>query len=240
VKRSTDTAGLYAQMKWLSGCLVNAKGQLPKAIEVVWQLFHCALSEKVPQSTCRMGFSFMALKCMQRLVELNFRLPKTLASANDELDEKDKDILLYISGFLLQKTRKDHRLCEDFVDTNSSPTGMVKIFDRGGLLMPRPDFLEFVFLLEAAFRLLAPCSVDKNQFFVNVDSSGGFMVFQGLIGPESSDIPCYETQETCFLCISNLFFKVRAHQKCRKLFDDCVKNTSKIKKSKAVRDVLSK
>lgn len=232
---SSDADILYKQMEWLDGCLISAKGQRPRAVEVVWKQFHQRLAERVKSTDCRQGFSFLSLKLMQKLVELNYRFRPNTETCN-EIDERDKDILSYIAGYLIRRTSSRHASSKELVDKDAPPSGMIQLFDRGGLLVPRQGFVDVIIDFENSFRELPRMSVDINQFFKTLDTKGSFVSFQQLFDYRTS----FEEQENCFLAITSLFFKVRAHQKCRQIFEKSLRNKSAQQKSKAVRDVLTK
>ena len=224
-------------MVWLNSCLVNANGQQPKAVEIVWKNFHRILKEKIGHASCRAGFSFFSLKVMQKLVAVNYRAqPQTCPELDKEIDMRDQDIISYIGGYLLRRTRS-HPGSDKLIDEHASPTGMIKLFDRGGLLVPKDNFIRILYEFELAFRELPLVSVDRDQFFKILDDKGNYLNFQQIFS--NTDI-LHEVQESLYMDLAHLYFKVRAHQKCRQIFERTIKNMSTSRKSKALRDVLSK
>lgn len=89
---------LHQKMVWLESCMVDRNGKYPKAVEIIWRTFHMELLHRLEdQHTCRDGYSFLALKLMQKLVNRLYRKPANHQSSV-ELSDRDRDIVIYIWG----------------------------------------------------------------------------------------------------------------------------------------------
>lgn len=124
------------------------------------------------------------------------------------LSGEEEDILLYISGAILQKlNRKRPSLSAKLIDENPAPSTLIGIKTRGGLLTPIPPIVSFTVRLELIFRSLV--SIRFHDFVTCVEESN--VTYNLATFVPDDDIPDFVS---FFL---KTFFKIRANHHCREL-----------------------
>ena len=163
----------------------------------------------------------------------------------------DMEIVAYIGGSIIQKIRK---YASRLTDKNkkkqiflsciekmigSNPTKLVSVKTRGGLLNATDGMLRIFAIMEKEFRTMfgegVECVVEmsENSFVTSVMSLVN-VEFCQLMG-----VSCIDDTGKVLKKISSLFFKVRAHNKARKLLDrKCDNKKMKLKEKKSLRKKL--
>ena len=159
--------------------------------------------------------------------------------------------MAYIGGSIIQKIRK---YASRLTDKNkkkqiflsciermigSNPTKLVSVKTRGGLLNATDGMLRIFAIMEKEFRTMfgegVECVVEmsENSFVTSVMSLVN-VEFCQLMG-----VSCIDDTGKVLKKISSLFFKVRAHNKARKLLDrKCDNKKMKLKEKKSLRKKL--
>ena len=219
---------------WLNDCLVSPGLHLSACRDRVWASYHKNLTTNIGDMTAvmksRQAAAILALQVMKKLVALNYTDPVPVQSNKEDIGEKEEDVLAYIAGYLLRKRGHGE---EGQALISSRSEGLTSLMDRGGLTYAHEAFTAVLRELEVEFRQLPPRSVDFKRFEDGVISQNIPSRFFQLL--DRVDSPS-ESKELFFRNILHLFFKVRAHQKCRHLMEKCVKFTKKTRK--ALRDSI--
>lgn len=171
-------------------------------------------------------------------VLINFRTQPAAHSQIDDISEKDTDILSYIAGYILRRT-KSHPEASAFQETNvqpNTPNSLIAAYDRGGLIVPSHPFVNILKELELAFRRLPVKSISREAFFTLADENGTFAKMRNFLNNTDTTV---ENQEQFFVSVLNLFFTLRAHQKCRQIVENQIKQKHISRKSKALRETLN-
>ena len=136
-----------------------------------------------------------------------------------------------MGGYLLKKLcdRPESKYLQD--ESGSRESSLIGVKNRGRLITPKLDLLPIVYELEAIFR--AQPSVDRQSFLELVCQNDVHSSFFDLVYPVESTT---DSKESFYVAMCNLFFIVRAHQKCRHMLDVHVRATKGMRKSKALRD----
>lgn len=176
--------------------------------------------------------ALLALHVMQELIKANYGSISSKSKSDVAISDIEEDILEYISGYIL---RKVNRYTEAKTFTVSETSGLVAAKDRGGLVMANENFIQIVTELEAVFRRLPVKCVDHQIFHSALACSN---ISSDMVQLLSDVETTPESKEAFFIDVCNLFFVMRAHQKCRDLVDLHVKATKKSRKTKALRDSI--
>ena len=225
-------------MKWLDSCLVNRGVHLRATREKAWTLYHQSLllnlSAMTTTTKSREASAIFALHMMKELVSANYAESKPAKPIKEEISENEDEVISYIAGYLLKKTRLNYAT-EVQVLTASQPVGLTSLMNRGGLTQANEDFISIVRELEVTFRQLDNKSVNFVVFNNAVcEQNIASTLFKVLEDVDSS----VEKKEKFFVGIVHLFFTVRAHQKCRNQVERSIRLSKTSQKSKALRDSL--
>lgn len=166
---------------------------------------------------------------MIRLVEVNY--PVHVAPASEvALTDEDMRVLHYIAGYLLQRCAI-FEWC-DFLKRSPEEGTFTNLVDRGGLVYASDVFFDLVKLMELAFRGLPSTSVSKELFLAQLQQFDFSTRFNNIFLDQDA---ATEQKDFFFNRITNLFFLVRVHQKCKYLLS--AHGTSR-KSTKPLRDTL--
>lgn len=172
---------------------------------------------------------------MMALVHANYSKTKIAESAKEEpLSERDVEIVEYICGFLLKKL-KSRPEAQLLIADNEEPKGLIAVKSRGGLLQPKSDLVTVVGDIEKVFRDLPKTTVDRDLFHEKLcakDINSSFFEMTDISSVDS------DSKEKFYVDMCNLFFSVRAHQKCRHMVDQYTRATHTQRKAKALRDSI--
>ena len=207
------------------------------AVDEVWRGYHkgvqAQLTEMAKVTGSTQAAALLALRVMKTLVKMNYRKPKVSPVGPCTLTERDTEIITYISGFLIRRFRQ---LPEAQALRGTTTTGFTAAIDRGGLMKPIPEFVSIVLEMERVFRELPTTSVNRADYEKKIaDHDLPRLLFELLEEVESPT----EKKEAFYCNMTNLFFTVRAHQKCRHFMQQHVNSTHTVRRSKALRDSLN-
>ena len=183
----------------------------------------------------RQASSLLSLHVMKTLVCRNYVASPT-TSAVEPIGERDHDILEYISGYLLNKLKhcpEAKYLGEPVTQTETS--SLIAAKNRGGLTQPKQELVDLVVQMETVFRDLPERSVDRDLFHQKLSGTNFSTQFYGVV---ESVITSLESKEIFFVDFCNLFFKVRAHHKCRFMLEKNIQKNKTKRKTKALRDSI--
>ena len=179
----------------------------------------------------RQASALLALHVMQDLIKSNYTVtPSTTTAPTPDITDREHDILEYIAGYILTKLKSAPE-SNHFVSDESS--GLIAAMDRGGLVKPTPDFVSLIKEMEVVFREMPDKSVDRQVFHSALTKtliSTNFLEYVSIVDTTA------ESKEQFYINIINLFFVIRAHQKCRYLVNRNVRENKKSRKTKALRD----
>jgi hypothetical protein len=165
------------------------------------------------------GFSFMNANCMEQNSTLE-TLPVTPScSSNDNesinalqnqpaLTEFSRGILFYVGGFVIRQVFP-HITCDVCVSgimtsKEDCPSGLLKLKNRGGLVVPSSDL---VAVLEVAEKCIRGSNFDAQLKLPNWES--GFVAQMVEIAPQNLLTRCTMHRNSLLLMILSEFVKVR-------------------------------
>ena len=172
---------------------------------------------------------------------------KTSSSSPQTVDDDEKEIIAYVSGFVLFRCQnifsKDSvclNVVKKCIDKNGSFNKLIQIKSRGGLCFPSDDIVNFCCLCECVFReTFTGVQYSLSSFISPVCSREDIISL--FLNCTADDEDCENTlpQETVLLSFLQLFFKVRTHAKCRSIMETYLGQTKKLRKQKALRKSLT-
>ena len=222
----------------MNSCLADKRLLLQGAKEKVWAAFHQSLQSRVSAITditgSRPASSTLCLRVMMALVDANYTMKTPPQTTSEELTERDGEIVAYIAGFLLKKLRSRPE-ARFLVDNSSEPSGLIAVKSRFGLIQPKEEFVSVVLEMEKVFRAMPIKNVNRDEFHENIYTKDIHSLFFDTLDNLDVDV---ESKEDFFIRLSNVFFTVRAHQKCRHIVDTYTKATNTNRRSKALRDSI--
>ena len=175
----------------------------------------------------------------EELIKLNFgRSSDPSVSLCTSLSSDERDIIAYVSGFVLFQCKKKFSSFSSFpqlVD-NEGSTKLISLKCRGGLTQPSCDTVDFFVMMEIIFRnLCSGVSVPSIQTFSdticsNEDSMSFFYNLTYSAECETSH------QESLLSMILSIFHKVRCHARCRQTMEKFHTLTKTAHKQKALRN----
>ena len=239
-------------LKWIHDDVLSIpqkKKLRPLAREQLWAAYHTHLLANIPameKVVNRPAASFLSLQIMKKCLEERFCITADRSELNDKKDVKDsltshdQDVIEYISGFMLSKLQKKCPvICSGLHDKDQQSGTFLESLDRGGLKRPIKDYVAFVLELECIFRCLRVKSVSKSEFNQLVEKYDVSSVLLDIL--TQHEITASENEQEKFFCACiNLFFKTRAHQKCRFLVEKQLAQKKERRNVKALRDILSR
>ena len=224
---------LAPRLDWLNGCLTDRWHLLPISREKVWSSYHEALLANLNNLTeltgSRLISSLISLNSMKHLIKVNYTPPAATTPPPVDLTERDYDILVYVSGFILRKLKKNP--LTEYLETEVTTSGLIGTKNRGGLIQPKEEVVKIVEEMEVVFRQLAEKSVNRDLFFqllLENDIQTNFLELFKEVSCMSDSVDHFYV-EFC-----NIFFLVRSHHKCRTLVEEYVRCNKTKRKSKAL------
>ena len=165
------------------------------------------------------------------------------------LSEHEKDVTSYIGGAVVQKLRqKAYRLrdseekhvileCVQHLSVDEARKGsMIEILDRGGLIKLHPS-IELLFeALETKFRCLYSGYSIRLSFEAFFQECVSLDEVSTAFYNQIYEVRAQENlKEKLLRDMTFLYFKTRAHHKCKTFMDDYYRQTHKEKREKALR-----
>ena len=238
---------VIAQVSFLDSC-IGPKGTFAAAArEKAWSHYHAAFKKNmgpVAQAVkSAPAAAWLCLRLFELLLKSNFPDNSESARSQDTtVSEKDYDIIAYIGGSVLQKVKKAaFRLSNNkdkfsiidcvnsFIDHNkhdqddeSQAMSMTNILDRGGLIYLKPNVKQMFIWLESVFRnMFADHGMKALSFEMYMEqclSDGTVMAsfYENVYASWADEAK----KELILRIIVQLYFKIRAHHKCKKLMDE--------------------
>ena len=237
---SFQVVDLISCLEWINKCFVDKRNLLPISREKVWSAYHEGLCENLTRMTAvtgrRLISSTISLQLMTQLIHNNYSFA-TCASSNaidTELSERDRDIVHYISGYVLRKLFNSP-IAHQLISTENHEASLVTTKNRGSLIYPTQELVEIVVQMEITFRQLPDTVVSRDIFcelIVKGNVSSNFLALLEEISGSS------EEKDIFVIDFCNIFHTVRAHHKCRSLLEQHKQKKKGKGKSKALRDGL--
>lgn len=230
-----SVTSLTRALKWQDMCLVNKRLLLSASREKVWQNFHTMLTSNIENISLvtgsKVSASILSLHVMKFLVHQNYVQDMHVPVVSPIiLSSKEEDVIAYIAGYILMRFKMNE--CYPALISDEA-TGFIAAKDRGGLTKPSPDFVCMVRQMEEAFRLMPLKSVERMAFHCLLREKLVPNIFFQLLDHVNI---APEKKEDLFVDMSNLFFVVRVHQKCRNFIEQHIQKTKISRKSKPLRD----
>ena len=189
--------------------------------------------------------SFITLSCMEKLLLINFPPPTNTNAVIDELSVAEKDIVIYVGGFILFKCKKNlSSKYENVIKCLIKEEGaefssvLVQCKNRGGLCEPVDDMIKFFMLCEILYKNEASSFEQHNvQLFVNAICARSDILSLFYKTSYGSDVTS-EAQEAVLFNILSNFYHLRCHAKCRQFMEKFFLKSKTLKKQKALRKAI--
>ena len=187
--------------------------------EAVWSAYHKAavvnLASVATITGHRQAAALISLEAMKNIVSKTLQSAGPSASGSaaeaQQVSPEECDILHYIAGYLLFRFSKFEEATQ-LSQSGDRGSDLLEAYDRGGLTRPNAEFVDFVVKMEEVLRKMPLRSVDVKLFRKSLDECGVLALFDDLIKDvETSD----QSKARFYNGVCQLFFTVRAHQKCR-------------------------
>ena len=174
---------------------------------------------------------------------------KPTDESTHELSSEEIDILTYVGGFILFRTKKKFHnddYCNKVVnkmikkDGENMTSSLIVAKNRGGLCEPSESIISFFISCEKQFRRKFSTFRENSQKLFIEDVCGNDDTTSLFYQATSSHDSSTESQEKIIVFILGLFFRVRCHAKCRQYLEKQFAKNNSTKKQKALRKTITK
>lgn len=253
-------------LQFLMTCLTVAGAYFKSSIkEKSWAKFHAAVADQnnmrpldeIVTPKVSTWLCFTTFEIMLKNVCNNDTTTETFDNNSEsdiDLTGRDRDIIIYIGGAVVTKIKqkayrlKNIELKQEILglvealsaENGESGSSMTSLLDRGGLVKLHPN-IELLFVnLETTFRALfigfSSTALPFKAYFQKCLSLDAVSTrFHEHLYPVNAQ---ETTKEKLFRDVTFLYFKIRAHHKCKTFMDNFHRKTQKEKREKGLRKRL--